>query len=273
MFREQRRNSGYTAVDAATRVIELEEGEIEQTIKNKEYKVQPCGGYTTKLFTEAYTLPKTRFKPPPQKPVTSEFNALRSTVNEWARLREQTEKASRILRTVRTQEIQAKGLFIGQAPVVVPTGPAAAKAYTDLVRITALLNRSDYVQLVKPDVVNAIAATVTPRISTPLFNAFLAFMRLPDPTIEANKKSKDIFVDLVRRAVLSANPAYQWRDFVSLDALVPQPGTAAPTSSPTSSPTTSPQSSTDTSGTPAAPSGFFGKLFDTFGTPGASRAG
>lgn len=217
MFRQQRRNSGYTAVDAATRVIDLEEGEIELPVENKEFKVQPCG-YTTKLFTEAYNLPKTRFKQRPQKPVTEHFDALRSTVNEWARLQERTEKANRILRSVRTQEAQAKGLFIGQAPVVVPTGAAAAKAYTDLVRISALLNRADFVSLVKPDVVNAIAAGVTPRVSTPLFNAFLAFMRLPDPELEPAKKSKDIFVDLVKRAILSANPAYQWSDFVNLDA-------------------------------------------------------
>lgn len=259
MFREQRRNSGYTAVDAATRVIELEEGEIEQTIKNKEYKVQPCGGYTTKLFTEAYALPKTRFKPPPQKPVTSEFNALRSTVNEWARLREQTEKANRILRTVRDQQVPST--FAMPPQIVVPSGPAAAKAYTDLVRITALLNRSDYVQLVKPDVVNAIAATVTPRISTPLFNAFLAFMRLPDPPIEANKKSKAIFVDLVRRAVLSANPSFQWSDFISLDSSPPGLQTASPTSAPTPSPTQASTPEPTTSDENKAPSGWLDPFF------------
>jgi hypothetical protein len=159
---------------------------------------------------------------------------------------ERTEKAYRTLRGVLDMETQAKAIktqFTTQVSAALPTGAAAQKAYADFARITAFFNRSDYVSLIKPDVVALIAAGVTPQITTPLFTAFLAFMRQPEPDLVPNRQAKAMVVDLVKRAVLSRNPSFQWSDFVSPSptaapaSMAAPASTAAPTSAPTAEPT------------------------------------
>lgn len=223
----------------AIRLIDLEEDQnLGSGLKDKEFKVLP-NGTTTRLFVEAYKVP-TLPPPRPYPRPDAKFEALRSNVNEWAMHQERSEKAYRILRGVLDMETQAKAIqsqFRPQISAALPTGAAAVKAYADFARITSFFNRSDYVSLIKPDVVFLIAAGVTPQISTPLFTAFLAFMRQPEPDLVPNRQAKAMVVDLVKRAVLSRNPSFQWSDFVSPSPTGAPASTAAPTAAPTAEPT------------------------------------
>jgi hypothetical protein len=83
------------------------------------------------------------------------------------------------------------------------------------------MQSENFAQLVRPENIIAIAQNVTPKNSTPLFSAFLAFMRQPPPALEPAQKSKAMFVDLVKRAVLANNPSYKWEDFVAPMAAIP----------------------------------------------------
>lgn len=231
----------------ASRLIYMEEDQnLGTELKNQEFKVQPYGT-TTRLFVEAYkvpTLPPPRLYPKPD----AKFEALRDNVNEWAMNQERTTRAYRTLRGVLDMETQAKAIqsqFTTQVSAALPTGAAAQKAYADFTRISSYFNRSDYVSLIKPDVIALIAAGVTPQISTPLFTAFLAFMRQPDPDLVPNRQAKAMVVDLVKRAVLSQNPSFQWSDFVSPSATAAPASMASPTGAPTAAPTSAPSGEKD----------------------------
>lgn len=232
-------------VVAATRAIYIDEDQnLETQTKNEEFKVQPYGA-TTRLFVQEYK--PVKFPPPKlyQRP-DDKFGALRGTVNEWSMNQERTTKAYRVLKGVLDMETEGKAIqtqFNVQASLALPTGAAAQRAYADLTRISAYFNRNDYVSLIKPDVISLIAAGVTPTISTPLFSAFLAFMRLPDPELEPNRRAKAMVVDLVRRAVLAQNPSFAWSDFTGSPATTTTQQPTTPVSgSVTSPPVTSPPS-------------------------------
>lgn len=225
MFRPQSQSArGFRRGDvvAATKLLDHEDDE--QLVENEPpvvYKTLPCG-YSVKRFTDAYKAAaevKVRSYPVPEG-----FEALRSTVDEWANSRERIEKANRVLRSVVDLATQEKAIAASYRPVVpatLPTGQAAQTAYADFVRITAFMQSENFAQLVRPENINAIAQNVTPKNSTPLFSAFLAFMRMPPPALEPAQKSKAMFVDLVRRAVLANNQAYRWEDFVAPSAAIP----------------------------------------------------
>jgi hypothetical protein len=204
----------------------LDHDEDEQLVENEPlvvYKTLPCG-YSVKRFTDAYKEQSATEVKIRSYPVPEGFEALRSTVDEWANSRERIEKANRVLRSVVDLETQATAIAASYMPVVpasLPTGQAAQTAYADFVRITAFMQSENFAQLVRPENINAIAQNVTPKNSTPLFSAFLAFMRMPPPALEPAQKSKAMFVDLVRRAVLANNQAYKWEDFVAPTAAIP----------------------------------------------------
>lgn len=241
MFRPASQAKGGFAKSVAapsSRLIYMDEDQnLGTELKNPEFKVQPYGT-TTRLFVEAYK--PSKLAPPRlyQKP-DAKFEALRDNVNEWAMNQERTARAYRILRSSLDIETQTKAIqsqFTTQVSAALPTGAAAQKAYADFARISSYFNRADYVSLIKPDVITLIATGVTPQISTPLFTAFLAFMRQPDPDLVPNRQAKAMVVDLVKRAVLSQNPSFQWSDFVSPSATAAPASTGAPTAAPTSSP-------------------------------------
>lgn len=230
MFRPQSQSArGFRRGDvvAATKLLDHEEDA--QLVENEPlvvYKVLPCG-YSVKRFTDAYkeqSASEVKIRGLRPMPVPEGFEALRSTVDEWANSRERIEKANRVLRSVVDLETQATAITASYRPVVpatLPTGQAAQTAYADFVRITAFMQSENFAQLVRPENINAIAQNVTPRNSTPLFSAFLVFMRQPPPALEPAQKSKAMFVDLVRRAVLANNQAYKWEDFVAPAAAIP----------------------------------------------------
>lgn len=226
----------------SSRLIYMDEDQnLGTELKNPEFKVQPYGA-TTRLFVEAYKVP-TLPPPRPYPKPDAKFEALRSNVNEWAMNQERTEKAYRILRSsldIETQDKAIQSQFTTQVSAALPTGAAAQKAYADFARISSYFNRADYVSLIKPDVIALIAAGVTPQISTPLFSAFLAFMRQPEPDLLPNRRAKAMVVDLVKRAVLSQNPSFQWSDFVSPSPTAAPASMASPTSAPTGEPTSAP---------------------------------
>ena len=263
MFRPASQAKGGFAKSVAapsSRLVYMDEDQnLGTELKNPEFKVQPYGT-TTRLFVEAYKVPTL---PPPRPYPTpdAKFEALRSNVNEWAMNQERTEKAYRILRSSLDIETQAKAIqsqFTTQVSAALPTGAAAQKAYADFARISSYFNRADYVSLIKPDVIMLIAAGVTPQISTPLFTAFLEFMRQPDPDLVPNRQAKAMVVDLVKRAVLSQNPSFQWSDFVSPSATA-APAAPASTASPTGAPTSAPTSA------PSGEKGGFSSMFGSFG--------
>lgn len=227
MFRPQSQSArGFRRGDvvAATKLLDHEEDA--QLVENEQpvlYKVLPCG-YSVKRFTDAYKEQSASEVKIRAQHVPEGFEALRSTVDEWANSRERIEKANRVLRSVVDLATQERAIAAAYSPVVpatLPTGQAAQTAYADFVRVTALMQSENFAQLVRPENINAIAQNVTPKNSTPLFSAFLAFMRQPPPALEPAQKSKAMFVDLVRRAVLSNNQAYKWEDFVAPTAAIP----------------------------------------------------
>ena len=177
-------------------------------------RVQP-NGYSVKTFVDYYknegkgvpiVFPSVSLKAYPK-------GFTPSTV--WGAVHTNPAKAMKVARGVMdilAQEKMEDAMFRIPPDAVLPTGAAAQTAYANFSRITALLQRSDYVQLVNPNNVAAIAAGVTKTTSTPLFSAFLVFMRSPPPPLLPQQQSKAMFVDLVRRAVMMNNAGTTWEE-------------------------------------------------------------
>ena len=94
-------------------------------------------------------------------------------------------------------------------------------AYADYARITALMNQLNFAQLVAPNNISAIAKGVTKATSTPLFSAFIAFMRQPPPPLAPQQQSKAMFIELVRRAVMMNNAGVTWEDITGPITAIP----------------------------------------------------
>ena len=227
MFRPQSQSAkGFRRSDVVAATKLLDHDEDEQLVENEPlvvYKTLPCG-YSVKRFADAYKEQSAAVIKIRAQPVPAGFEALRSNVDEWARAHENAIKAKRVLRGVMDMQTQQAAIAAAYRPVVpasLPTGQAAETAYADFARITALMQSENFALLVRPENINAIALNVTPVNSTPLFSAFLAFMRQPPPALEPAQRSKVMFVDLVRRAVLANNQAYTWQDFTAPAAAIP----------------------------------------------------
>jgi hypothetical protein len=216
MFRAQTQSrSGYGGPIATTAFPHTcEQDNLEAPDADKLYRVQP-GGYSVKPSVDAYkkaqvpvkivfpVVPANKYGPP--------FDGQR----EWADVHTERAKAARVARgamDIIAQEKQAASMFNQQPVGVLPTGAAAQTAYADYTRILALMQRMDFAQLVFPNNINAIANGVSKSVSTPLFSAFLAFMRQPPPPLPPQQQSKAMFVDLVKRAVMMNNGGYTWED-------------------------------------------------------------
>lgn len=152
-----------------------------------------------------------------------EFKAQR----EWADVQTEQAKARRVARGAMdmiAQSKQADAMFNPAPTTTLPTGAAAQTAYSDYARITALMQQFNFGQLVFPDNIAAIAKGVSKTFSTPLFSAFLTFMRAPPPPLAPQQQSKAMFIDLVRRAVMMNNAGVTWEDITGPVFAIPVAG-------------------------------------------------
>jgi hypothetical protein len=95
-----------------------------------------------------------------------------------------------------------------QSAAPAPSTWPLTDALADFTRVTTLLAKLDYQALFSTENVLAIAHGVTPQNITPVFNAFVMFVRSGQ-----NTEAKRIFVNRVRRAVLANNPTNTWEEF------------------------------------------------------------
>lgn len=181
---------------------------------NDVYSVPP-GGYSVKPSVLEYKRAAVPVQLVYPNVPSKEYGPLFDAQREWAAVQTEEAKARRIARgamDIIAQEKQAAAMFNVAPTAVLPTGAAAQTAYADYARIVALMNQMNFAQLVFPDNIAAIAKGVTKTVSTPLFSAFLAFMRQPPPPLAPQQKSKEMFIELVRRAVMMNNAGYTWED-------------------------------------------------------------
>ena len=175
----------------------------------------PPGGYSVKPSVLAYKKAAVPVQLVYPKVASKEYGPLFDAQREWASVQTEETKARRVARgamDIIAQGKQAAAMFNAAPTTMIPTGAAAQTAYTDYARITALMQQLNFAQLVFPDNITAIAKGVSKAFSTPLFSAFLAFMRQPPPPLEPQQKSKTMFVELVRRAVMMNNAGVTWED-------------------------------------------------------------
>lgn len=175
----------------------------------------PPGGYSVKPSVIAYKKAAVPVQLVYPNVPSKEYGPLFDAQREWAAVQTEEAKARRVARGVMdiiAQEKQAAAMFNVAPTAVIPTGASAQTAYADYARIVALMNQMNFAQLVFPDNIAAIAKGVTKTISTPLFSAFLAFMRAPPPPLAPQQQSKAMFIELVRRAVMMNNAGYTWED-------------------------------------------------------------
>lgn len=224
---------------------------LEQKLNVTEYKVQLYGS-STRRFTEAYRAEdKAKYDIKFNREPVGQFGALLSEARAWQDLKDNEVRARRIMRgPLATQAMQPAldKLFRIPASSQLPTGDDAKITYSDFTRISAMLQTNDFANLVRIETIQAIVRGVYYRVSTPLFSSFVAYMRSPTSGLLAPQlSSRNLFIDLVKRAVLAQNPAYKWEDFVSAEASA----TSAPAQAPpaTAMPTMQPSKDSDTNST------------------------
>ncbi|NBO91819.1 MAG: hypothetical protein EBV06_05845 [Planctomycetia bacterium] len=225
----------------------LVDGPDEEVLEQKSvvpaYKVQAYGS-STRLFTKAYQDHDAgKYDLKLKREPSGQFGALLSEARMWQDTKDTEIRARRIMRgdlAIQGMQPALDKLFRIPASAQLPSGDDAKTAYSDFARISAMLQTNDFANLVRPETIQAIVRGVYFRVSTPLFSSFVAYMRSPTTgLLPPQISSRNMFIDLVKRAVLAQNPAYKWEDFVSADATMPpvQPQQSAPAGA---TPTTQP---------------------------------
>ena len=178
------------------------------------HRVQP-NGYSVKSFVDAYREEAKGADIKFQREEPAAYAKGFNPDSEWATIQAQNAKAIRVTRGIMdilAEEKMQDSMFKTPPAAVLPTGAAAQTAYADYSRITALFQRSDYGQLSTVENVQAVAKGVSKRTSTPLFSAFLAFIRQPPPPLAPQQQSKAMYIELVKRAVMLSNADTTWEE-------------------------------------------------------------
>ena len=219
MFRSMTHNrGGYGQPIAQTSWPSVCEFDVVAAPEETKLNRVPPGGYSVKPYVDEYKKEAAAVKLEVEKlpdKIRSQYGPLIDSQRDWADVHTNQAKALKVARgalDILAQEKQAAAMFNIAPTAVMPTGAAAQTAYADYARITALMNQLDFARLVIPDNVSAIAKGVTKTVSTPLFSAFVAFMRQPPPPLAPQQQSKAMFIELVRRAVMMNNAGVTWED-------------------------------------------------------------